>query len=111
MNRENKILDVASLDVNVKKKPRKKTRSTQALALSLESVRDFVDGKRSFFHISYDNIKIPYILPTDIMDLMCYCGKIFSKQIQLCGACALSQEGRELDALEHHPVHNRRIIM
>lgn len=30
--------------------------------------------------------------------LLC-CGKIFSKQIQLCGACALSQEGRELDAL------------
>jgi len=37
----------------------------------------------------------------------CFCGKIFGYHLQICGICALAQEGRELDSMVH--VDKRRM--
>ena len=62
----------------LKKKIGTKVASTRALALNREAVLDFVNGKKTFFHKSYKNEIVPYLLPLDQMDKMCYCGQLFS---------------------------------
>ena len=68
----------SNLDVSTRKKNRTRVASARALALNHEAVLEFVNGKKTFYHKTYKNQIIPYLLPLDMMDLMCYCGQVFS---------------------------------
>ena len=62
-----------------KRKSNNTMRNTRAPALNHEAVQQFVNRKKTFFHKSYNNTIVPYLLPLDLMDLMCFCGRVFEQ--------------------------------
>ena len=62
-----------------KKTTNNKLRNARAPGLDHKAVRNFLEGKKTFVHQSYNNTIVPYALPSEFLDLMCYCGKKFKQ--------------------------------